>query len=287
MENVGWQAAVTSGKAAGTTGLSQRVEALRITLTGEVAEHYDIFYRVHVADYGWLDWACNGADAGSVGQARRIEALEVVLVKKGADAPGATKHPTAPSDIWESLEWQYEDVKAVRDLIFVKYEGGSDATVVVESKVNGAWVRKLSCSGYVGSEGIGSAREGIAVTPSGDFGITGAFGIKPNPASKMSYLQVTEAHYWCDDGEYYNTLVDINEKPHYCTGEHLIDYPGAYDYGMFFDYNTNPVVFGEGSAFFLHCYPGTPYTAGCIAVPTDDMIRIIQTVHAGARICIY
>ena len=287
VQNVGWQNAVGSGQVSGSTGKSQRVEALRISLTGAIKDYYDIYYRVHVADYGWLDWACNGADAGSTGQSRRIEAVQIVLKKRGEAAPGATKHPTAPANVWQSLEWKYEDNSSVNDLIFVKYSGGSNATVVVESKENGKWVQKLSCAAYVGRAGIGDAHEGSTLTPTGDYGITGAFGIQPNPGSKMSYLQVTNAHYWCGDEHYYNQLVDINQKPHYCLGEHLIDYPGAYDYGMFFDYNTNPIVYGKGSAFFLHCYPRAPWTEGCIAVSRDNMIKIIQTVRPGARLCIY
>lgn len=287
VQNIGWQNAVGSNAVSGTSGKSLRVEAVRISLTGDIANHYDIYYRAHVADYGWLDWAKNGASAGSEGQSRRVEAVQIVLRKKGEGAPGATKHPMAPASIWQSLEWKYEDNAKVNDLIFVKYAGGSNATVVVESKENGKWVQKLSCAAYVGRAGIGDAYEGSTLTPSGDFGITGAFGIRPNPASKMSYLQVTNAHYWCGDPSYYNQLIDINQKPHYCWGEHLIDYPGAYDYGMFMDYNTNPVVYGKGSAFFLHCFPRAPYTAGCIAVSRDNMIRIIQTVRPNARICIY
>ena len=37
---------------------------IQIRLTGEAAEKYDIYYRVHCQDDGWLGWAKNGEKAG-------------------------------------------------------------------------------------------------------------------------------------------------------------------------------------------------------------------------------
>ena len=58
-----------------------------------MAEHYDVYYRVHAQTYGWLDWACNGAPAGTEGLSKRLEGIEIVLVEKGGAAPGATDRP--------------------------------------------------------------------------------------------------------------------------------------------------------------------------------------------------
>lgn len=46
------------------------MEAVRLKLTGELAEHYDIYYRVHSQSYGWLGWAKNGEIAGTAGLAK-------------------------------------------------------------------------------------------------------------------------------------------------------------------------------------------------------------------------
>lgn len=67
------------------------MQAIRLKLTGELADHYDIYYRVHSQTYGWLGWAKNGESAGTEGLSKRLEAIEVVLVEKGADAPGSTE----------------------------------------------------------------------------------------------------------------------------------------------------------------------------------------------------
>ena len=88
VSNIGWQQ--WSEGHCGTTGKSQRLEAVQIRLTGEAAEKYDIWYCAHVSGIGWLDWACNGAAAGSAGKGRAIEAVKVVLVEKGGAAPGSS-----------------------------------------------------------------------------------------------------------------------------------------------------------------------------------------------------
>ena len=88
VQSVGWQDYVPEGEAAGTEGRSKRIEAMKIRLTGKLAEEYDIYYRTHIQSYGWLDWAKNDAPTGSAGYGKRMEAFEIRLVKKGsAEAP--------------------------------------------------------------------------------------------------------------------------------------------------------------------------------------------------------
>ena len=67
------------------------MEAVKINLTGEMKEHYDIYYQAHVQNIGWLDWAKNGEAAGSEGYGYQMEALRIKLVKKGEKAPGSVK----------------------------------------------------------------------------------------------------------------------------------------------------------------------------------------------------
>lgn len=58
-----------------------------------MANHYDVYYRVHAQSYGWLDWAKNGDAAGTEGLSKRLEGIEIVLVPKGGTAPGSTNRP--------------------------------------------------------------------------------------------------------------------------------------------------------------------------------------------------
>ncbi len=77
----------TNGAMSGTSGESKRLEAICIELYGEVANHYDVYYRVHSQTFGWLGWAKNGAPSGTAGYAKRLEGIQIVLLPKGSAAP--------------------------------------------------------------------------------------------------------------------------------------------------------------------------------------------------------
>jgi uncharacterized protein YjdB len=88
IQGIGWESNWQSnGAVSGTSGQSRRLEAIRIKLTGEMAEHYDVYYRVHAQTYGWLGWAKNGESAGTEGYSKRLESIQIVLVPKGTSAP--------------------------------------------------------------------------------------------------------------------------------------------------------------------------------------------------------
>ena len=187
---------------------------------------------------------------------------------------------------WDAIQEQYRYDEEVQNLIFVKYEGYAKATLFMyEKDEENNWLEALCCPAYTGSNGIDKVKEGDRRTPTGDFPITHAFGIKDDPGSLIEYLKVNENHYWCAD-EYYNQLVDISQQKHRCRGEHLIDYTKQYAYAMNIGYNTEGVD-GEGSAIFLHCFGYCEYTLGCIAVSEENMIKLLQTCGPGTRICIY
>ena len=54
--NIGWQPYVSGASYAGTVGKGLAIQAVKLRLTGNDASKYDIYYRVHAADYGWLGW---------------------------------------------------------------------------------------------------------------------------------------------------------------------------------------------------------------------------------------
>lgn len=88
-----WQDWKSNGQTAGTTGQNKAVQGIQVKLTGNAANKYDVYYRVHVANMGWLGWAKNGASAGSSGYGYGAQAIELVIVNKGGAAPGSTKEP--------------------------------------------------------------------------------------------------------------------------------------------------------------------------------------------------
>lgn len=85
----GWQSQVSSGNVAGSTAGGTAVEAINISLTGDLASKYDVYYRVHLGEGNWLGWAKNGAPAGKVGFGSELRAIQVRLIAKGGNAPSS------------------------------------------------------------------------------------------------------------------------------------------------------------------------------------------------------
>ena len=91
IQTYGWEKSwKAAGKTSGTSGKAKRLEAIKIRLTGDMAQHYDVYYRVHAQRFGWMGWAKNGARAGTAGYAYRLEGIQIRLVPKGGAAPGTT-----------------------------------------------------------------------------------------------------------------------------------------------------------------------------------------------------
>lgn len=72
IQNIGWQNPVSDGSISGTVGKSLRMEAIKIQITGDISNYFDVYYRTHIADVGWMPWTLNGQISGSVGLADRV-----------------------------------------------------------------------------------------------------------------------------------------------------------------------------------------------------------------------
>ena len=91
--NAGWTSGKSNGGQLSSTAKSNSVEAIRISLSGDLASYFDVWYRVHVDSVGWLGWAKDGAVAGSTGYGVHVQAVQVRLTRKGANTPGTTISP--------------------------------------------------------------------------------------------------------------------------------------------------------------------------------------------------
>lgn len=173
-----------------------------------------------------------------------------------------------------------------RQVITVRADSSASTVATVEAwqlesdgtykRVGGPW------AAHIGAQGMGVAREGLSRTPTGRFAIGPTFGIKANPGTAMPWFTVDRNDVWGGDTAYppsYNRHVRCAAYacPFRITGhsERLINYPGVYDFAAFFQYNYNPIVVGNGSAFFLHVTDGRP-TGGCVAVSRAEMIWLLR-----------
>ncbi|WP_296558431.1 C39 family peptidase [uncultured Acetobacterium sp.] len=101
IQNIGWEAETdrgwkSNGAMSGTEGLSYRLEAIQINLTGADAAGFDVYYQVHAQNMGWLSWAKNGESSGTAGYSYRLEGIHIVIVPKGGNPPGGTVDQNKP-----------------------------------------------------------------------------------------------------------------------------------------------------------------------------------------------
>ena len=196
-------------------------------------------------------------------------------------------HKVSVQSEWTKLASGLKAAKTHNQLIFVSASGTTATIAMVTRDADGTWSEDLCTSGYVGSAGVGETTEWNHRTPRGQFGFTYAFGILPNPGTKLSYTQVDDTYYWVDDvnSRYYNQFVTTKTTPKaWNSAEHIIEINPAYHYVLSLDYNPNCTP-GVGSAIFLHCSTNRP-TGGCISVPEDQMITILKNVQPGCQIII-
>ena len=226
-----------------------------------------------------------------------VLAILVVLLIPNIKA-GLNRNDCANSDIdpdkaqyWREALWKYRDDDAVHQMLLIKYTGGCDAIAeyYIKSEHNNAWELKFSSSAYVGKNGISAdIVEGNNATPVGDYGIRSfAFGILPNPGTKLDYLDVTPTTYACDeDTELYNQIFDIAKSEHKdCKGEEMYKYTPEYNYGLTMEHNPEN-VYPKQSNIFIHCKGAKPFTGGCIALDQEDLKTILKTCDKGMRVVV-
>ena len=139
MQGSGWQD-WRSGEI-GLTGQGKRVEAVKLRLTGDAADTYDLYYRAYVQNGGWMAWTSSGEAAGTKGLATRMEAIQVRLLRKGASPPSAS------------------DQKISKPFV-------SQQSVRYNVRASGAWQGWKSNGRMAGSEGV--AITGLQATTDGD-----------------------------------------------------------------------------------------------------------------------
>ena len=160
-----------------------------------------------------------------------------------------------------------------------------DHNLSLWNKIDGRWTMELeSYCGY-GKNGFNADRhEGDRTTPIGSFPLLYAFGLGDNPGTEMTYKKITPQSYLSGEEETYNQWVESERSLE--GSEHLIDYY-QYKYAMNIGFNVNPTVFGRGAAIFLHCKSTDRWwTAGCVSVPEDVMLKLLQKTNDGAYIVI-
>ncbi len=172
----------------------------------------------------------------------------------------------------------------VRQLIVVFNESPECNTanlVAIEKKANSWLVAATPIQAGIGRKGFadpGTKREGDQKSPSGLFELGQLFCYDNNVETKMSYIQSSPDDKWIDDpdsDDYNRHVRGATEAGSY---EKLLLNGNDYRYCMVIEYNTRPVVKGNGSAIFLHLSEGKSInsSAGCVVLTQNDMERLLK-----------
>ena len=159
------------------------------------------------------------------------------------------------------------------------------AIPVVLGKKGLAWGRGLADS----SAAVRKV-EGDNKAPAGVFRLGPAFGYAPRSAArwiKLSYVPLTPQTEGIDDphSRYYNQLVDRSKvaKVDWHSSEKMARADNLYKWGVVVSHNSRATP-GAGSCIFLHIWKDSrSATAGCTAMPEQDLVNLLRWLDPAAR----
>jgi L,D-peptidoglycan transpeptidase YkuD (ErfK/YbiS/YcfS/YnhG family) len=177
---------------------------------------------------------------------------------------------------------------SIHQAVMVDPLPSSRATVTAWERNGRGWRQVFKpTAAMVGRNGVAplnEKREGDGRTPSGIYAIGTAFGYAPAIHTKLPYRQATENDFWVDDvsSPQYNRWV--TGKPNASSFEEMRRSDDLYKYGAVIEYNTDPIIPGNGSAIFVHIWRGPDTaTAGCVAVPEPQLRSLLKWLDAASQ----
>ena len=132
-------------------------------------------------------------------------------------------------------------------------------------------------------------REGDGGTPRGRFRLRRLWWRAdrvPRPMNHLPVRPITAADGWCEDpaDRRYNRPIRMAAGQ---PGDRLRRDDHLYDFIIEIDHNTRPRIAGRGSAVFIHlARPGLAPTAGCVAMPSARLRRLLERIGKGTLIVI-
>ena len=138
----GWADWAENNALAGTEEGEAPLESIKMQLTGELADNYDIYYSV-LQNGEWTPWSVNGAAAGLEGVSLRVDGIKASVTAKGAGEPEVVEDPVLqidPNRPMVALTFDDGPNAAVTNRILASLEAnGARATFfMVGNRVTGA-----------------------------------------------------------------------------------------------------------------------------------------------------
>jgi L,D-peptidoglycan transpeptidase YkuD (ErfK/YbiS/YcfS/YnhG family) len=168
-----------------------------------------------------------------------------------------------------------------RQAVLVEPAGKHYAHVSLwEKDSNADWHKLASAPAVIGRNGLAGIRakkEGDGRTPSGIFDLKRSFGYEPVLDTGLQYTQVTANDLWVDDAAspLYNQWTKAPTEAK--SFEQLKRGDDLYKIAAIIEYNTDPIVPGDGSAIFMHIWRRYDHpTAGCVALSERNIRRLMR-----------
>ena len=159
------------------------------------------------------------------------------------------------------------------------------ATLVALEKKGGQWhVASTPMPAGIGRKGFAAPnakREGDNQSPTGFFRLGKLFCYEKEVDTRMPFIQTSPDDKWIDDPnspDYNRYIRGTTSAKSY---EKLLLKGNDYQYCMVIEYNTHPVVKGNGSAIFLHLSEGREInsSSGCLVLLQKDMEQLLKWMN--------
>lgn len=174
-------------------------------------------------------------------------------------------------------------------VVFSEFPESQTAWLVALEKKGNNWSPVFGpVQAGIGRKGFaapGEKREGDQKSPSGLFRLGQLFCYEKAVDTRIPFVQSTADDKWIDDPDSpdYNRWVrgETTAKSY----ERLLLKGNDYRYCMVIEYNTHPVVKGNGSAIFLHLseFDTINSSSGCVVLIQSDMEKLLKWMDPKAK----
>ena len=174
-------------------------------------------------------------------------------------------------------------------VVFNETSGQDFAVLVALEKKGNKWqtVTEPMQAG-IGRKGFaapGAKREGDNHSPTGLFRLGQLFCYDKIVDTRIPFIQTTPEDKWIDDpnsSDYNRHIRGTTQAKSY---EKLLLKGNDYRYCMVIEYNTNPVIKGNGSAIFLHLseYQTINSSSGCVVLLQKDMEKLLKWMNPESK----
>ena len=122
----GWLTGVENGMETGATEGLMPLESIKMQLTGQLEETYDIYYSVF-QNGAWTAWSMNGAPSGIEGAGLRIDGIKVSVNTKNSGEPAPQPEP--PKEALVISNQKQGKIDPSKPMIALTFDDGPNASV--------------------------------------------------------------------------------------------------------------------------------------------------------------